>query len=246
MKICIATPMYGGMCTSIYTHAMLDLQQELLKKGYEVYFNYLYNESLITRARNKLVHNFLKSDSEVLLFVDADHGFDVDTVIRLIESPEDIIGAIAPMKGIQWKTVLLAHEKGLTDYERFSGIYAMNTVEEVDPLTFDENKPLEMIHIGTGMMKINRRVFEELAPHCERYINSDALKGPNMSDPIIEYFKTSINDEGILLSEDYEFCRKWKMLGNKVYGAPWVYLTHAGHYVFSGSYSNTIALLATQ
>jgi hypothetical protein len=38
------------------------------------------------------------------------------------------------------------------------------------------------------------------------------------------------------LSEDFYFCRQWQKLGNKVYAAPWIHITHAGEYEFAGSF----------
>jgi hypothetical protein len=82
-KIFVATPMYGGMCTGQYCKSSADLAILSSKYGMDVRFFYLYNESLITRARNYLVDEFLRSDCTHLMFIDADIGFDPDDVIAL-------------------------------------------------------------------------------------------------------------------------------------------------------------------
>jgi hypothetical protein len=63
---------------------------------------------------------------------------------------------------------------------------------------------------------------------------------------VTEYFATSITEDGILLSEDYHFCRKWREMGGEVFAAPWVKVVHAGEYIFSGSFAATTFLTASK
>ena len=51
----LATPMYGGQCTGQYTKSSIDLGILATKYGMDINFFYLFNESLIPRARNYLV-----------------------------------------------------------------------------------------------------------------------------------------------------------------------------------------------
>ena len=51
-KLFVATPCYGGQCTGLYAKACLDLQAICIQYGVEVRFSFIFNESLITRARN--------------------------------------------------------------------------------------------------------------------------------------------------------------------------------------------------
>ena len=67
----IATPMYGGMCHGLYTKSY-GYYSSLMNHGIQSQIYYLFNESLITRARNYCVANFLKSDATHLMFIDSD------------------------------------------------------------------------------------------------------------------------------------------------------------------------------
>ena len=58
--IFVATPMYGGMCAGFYTQSIIQLQKVFAEQGIDASFSFMFNESLITRARNGLVQNFLK------------------------------------------------------------------------------------------------------------------------------------------------------------------------------------------
>ncbi len=66
-KLFVATPMYGGMAHGLYIKSSLDLQAIMSKYGVETKFSFLFNESLITRARNYLVDEFLRTDYTVII-----------------------------------------------------------------------------------------------------------------------------------------------------------------------------------
>jgi hypothetical protein len=241
-KIFIATPMYGGNCKAIYTNSLIFLISGLRDKDYEITYDFTINESLITRARNTLVHNFLETDCDGLLFIDSDQGFDYIDVIKMIESNVDVIGAIYPMKQINWEAAKLAYELGIDDLEKYAGHYAVNFKESADSIYLD--RPIEVDNIGTGLMYISRKVFEDMAPTCKSYLNSQAGSGIMQKDAkkVIEFFSLEIDDKDVLLSEDFYFCRKWRALGNEVYAAPWVYVTHSGEQIFSAQFKETASL----
>ncbi len=245
MKIFIATPMYGGLAKSNYTISLQNLLVGLSQRGHSVMTNTIGNESLITRARNTLAHKFMKSDYDALLFIDADHGWNSDDVIQMIESGKDFIGAIYPMKGINWTNVRLAVLQGRDNLELYSGLFAANFFDGVS-LDFDPSEPLPVKDIGTGMLFLTRKVFEDLKPTRPTYVNNNVGNtGIDFGEEITEYFTTTIDENKILLSEDYAFCRMWQNLGNEVYAAPWVRITHSGDHIFSGQFTHTVDVIKT-
>ena len=70
-KLMVCTPMYGGMCAGTYTKSSTDLATVAAKYGIEVQFFYLFNESLITRARNYCADTFMRSDCTHMIFLDS-------------------------------------------------------------------------------------------------------------------------------------------------------------------------------
>lgn len=243
----IATPMYGGNAKSGYVLSLQNLVVKLATEGYQVETSIIGNESLITRARNTLVHRFLETDADILLFIDSDHAFDSADVFKMIESDKDIIGAISPMKGVNWSAVRLASIAVKEDLAQYAGIFNINVSKEVEEI--DVNEPIEVDEVGTGIMCIKREVFEKIAPLCNKYI-SDSLvsSGDSIKDQeIIEYFRTEIDSESRrLLSEDYAFCNMWRKLGNTVWAAPWVKMTHICDHSFTGNLSSSLELVEIQ
>jgi len=243
MKICIATPMYGGNSKSVYVACLNELIQLLGSRGHQTTHISITNESLITRARNTLTHMFLRGDCDALLFIDSDHGFMAEDILKMIESGKDVIGAIYPMKSINWDNVQKAALRGVPANELhfYSGNFAINFLPEQQ--TFKADEPFKVRDIGTGMLFITRKAFNGVKGICKTYKNNSPGEIP-MGEEITEYFPTLITDapESVLLSEDYAFCHLWRSLGNDVYAAPWVRISHAGEYNFSGYFLRTLEL----
>lgn len=243
-SITIATPMYGGMATNEYLRSTQELMDQLNRRGYKVSQLTTINESLITRARNTLAHEFMKSGSDALLFIDADHGFNSQDVIKMIESGQPLIGAPYPMKAIDWEAVRNAALMGKPNLHLYSGYYAVNILP--DSVDFDSDKPFPVRDIGTGMLYIRREVLTEMAEHCRSYLANTGTEGigvNHVGNRVVEYFYTEVDAEfDVLLSEDYAFCALWRRLGHTVYSAPWVRISHVGHYEFTGSFAHSLQL----
>lgn len=94
------------------------------------------------------------------------------------------------------------------------------------------------------MMFIRRNVFEKLKEVCETYKFNTIGDVVPFGQEIVEYFKTMITPEpeSVLLSEDYAFCRMWREIGGDVWAAPWVRISHAGEYNFSGRLLATLEI----
>ncbi len=160
-KLFVATPMYGGMAHGMYVKASLDLQAIMSKYGVETRFSFLFNESLITRARNYLVDEFLRSDCTHLLFIDSDVHYNPQDVVALLALDKDVIGGPYPKKAINWNNIALAARKhpdlAPQELENLVGDYVFNVVKGTQQ--FSVTEPLEVLEIGTGYMMVKREVF---------------------------------------------------------------------------------------
>ena len=246
-KLFIATPMYGGMCGGQYTKSTADLAMLATQYGVTLKFFYLFNESLITRARNYLVDEFMRSDCTHLIFIDSDIGFEPNDVLAMsvIAEPgtdKEIVCAPYPKKTIAWEKIKRAVDKGFGDenannLEKYVGDYVFNPVAGSTQIKIDE--PVEVLEGGTGFMCIQRSAFEKYQKaYPEFKYKPDHVRTKNFDGTreIMAFFDCVIcPDSKRYLSEDYIFCQWARNAGIKVWMCPWMKLSHMGSYIFSGS-----------
>lgn len=240
-KLFIATPMYGGMAHGMFVKSCLDLQSVCNNYGIETRFSFIFNESLITRARNYLVDEFLRSGYTHMLFIDSDIHFDPKDVIALLALDKEIIGGPYPKKSIKWGSVIEAVKRKPeitpAELEKVTGDYVFNAVAGTGQ--FNVGEPLEVLEIGTGFMMIQREVFDKFKEaYPEFSYKPDHVGQANFDGTryIHAYFDTVI-DHGAsdrYLSEDYMFCQWWRKIGGKVWLCPWMKTHHIGTYAFTG------------
>jgi hypothetical protein len=239
-KILVATPMYGGLCNGAYALGLLNMPGVFANAGISMMYTYMMNESLITRARNSLAHDFMNTDATHLMFIDADIGFNPQDIIPMVHADRDIICGMYPKKEINWVQVEAAVKAGVpTDKLRdHTGIFVVNAVNYESEIAANISDIVEIANGGTGFMLIKREVFAGLADKVPEYINDMfAVTDDHTEKKVIkEYFATSIDTTSgnRLLSEDYHFCKIAREAGYKIWAAPWAQLSHTGSYVFSG------------
>lgn len=238
IKLLVATPMYGGMSTGLYLSSMLGLQRAAIERGIVMGTTFMYNESLIPRARNELAKGFLESDFTHFLFIDADIHFNGEEVLRMIDADKDVICGIYPKKEINWQLVEQAVKRGVPwdQLKHYTGAFVVNVLDPTkDTVIENPAEPYEIANGGTGMMLIKRHVLEQMVKEVPQYFKDTFAAGESGQRLIYEFFATSIEPSGRLLSEDYHFCAVWRRMGGKVWLAPWVRLAHVGTYVFEGT-----------
>ena len=240
-KLFVATPMYGGQCHGLYAKSSLDLQNMLNQYGVATKFSFLFNESLITRARNYLVDEFLRSDCSHLLFIDSDIHFNPQDVVALLALDKDVIGAPYPKKSINWANIAHAArthpQLEPRELENLVGEYVFNVVHGTQQ--FQVSEPLEVMEIGTGFMMIKREVFTKFKDaYPELQYKPDHVGQAHFdgSRYIHAYFDTVIDPVSHrYLSEDYMFCQWWRKIGGQIYLCPWMRTQHIGSYAFTGN-----------
>ena len=250
LKFYLATPMYGGMCHGMYTKSLMDTTSVFMQYGIPMQIYYLFNESLITRARNYCVANFLKSDCTHLIFVDSDihwKAMDLLYMIHLIaENPElyRIFCALYPKKTIAWEKVVKAAKTGDFDeapweLEKVAGDMVFNPLPDEYPNgQAPVFEPVKIKEGATGFMIIERAVFEEYAEaHPELLYTPDHLREGEFKpgEQITAFFDCIINEQNRYLSEDYMFSEYCRKLGMDIWALPLVELMHCGAYIFQGS-----------
>lgn len=201
-NILIGTPAYGNMVHTDYMHTILNLN----KVGVEYALATLGNESLITRARNKIFSIFIyEKKFDKLLFLDADISINPQDIKRLSDYMDEydlgIVGAPVRLKDLT---------RQVFNYTlKNNGKVINNTLYEVDKL-------------GTAVMLINRKIAEKIVEKISEddiyYHDPDFSRGTSLSDQMKQYdvFKAQVvNHE--YLSEDYYFVKLVQDIGGKVF-----------------------------
>jgi hypothetical protein len=256
-SIFLATPMYGGQCAGMFAKSVADLSSICTANGINLKSYFLFNESLITRARNYCVDEFLRSDCTHMMFIDSDIGFNPHDVLAMLalqsdESDFDVIAGPYPKKCISWEKIKLAVDKGIADddanvLERFVGDYVFNPKGVTGSFRIDE--PIEVSEVGTGFMMIRRSTFEKFRDSYPQYsykpdhVRTEHFDG---SREIHMYFQAEIEPESKrYLSEDYWFCHYLSKIGLKTWYCPWMKMQHVGSYIFGGSLADLASIGAS-
>ena len=246
-SIFFATPCYGGMTTGTFTKSTNDLSAMCATYGIPLKYYFLFNESLVQRARNYCVDEFLRSDCSHMLFVDSDIGFsykDVMTLLAIQTSEPEKYGVITgpyPKKTIAWEKVKAAVETGRAenpfDLEHYSADFVFNVDSSVSSFKIDE--PVKVQEAGTGFMLIPREVFtkyKEAYPEYSYIPDHTRTEHFDGTNEIMAYFDCSIDPETRrYLSEDYHFCKNVRAIGIDIWMCPWMELSHLGSYTYRGS-----------
>ena len=254
-SIFVGTPMYGGNCSGLFAKACNDLSMLCTANKIPLKFYYLFNESLVQRARNYIVDEFMRSDATHLMFIDSDIGFNPRDVISLLainsSDPDkyNIMTGPYPKKTIAWEKVAAAAAQGKADNNpfdlaRYSGDFVMNPIQGVT--SFKLNEPLEISEGGTGFMLIPRETLEKFRDkYPELQYKPDHARTENFdgSRMITAFFDCIIDpNTKRYLSEDYFFCQKARQAGMSVWLCPWMELTHVGSYMFTGNIASLSGL----
>lgn len=212
-KLFVAAPMYGGQCAGMFARSVADLSALCTHYGIQVRFYFLFNESLITRARNYCADEFLRSGDTHMMFIDSDIGFNANDVIALLalqsdDSPYDVLAGPYPKKCISWEKIKMAVDKGFADenpqnLEKFVGDYVFNPANGTNAIPLGE--PVEVLEAGTGFMMIRRETlvkFQEAYPqqmYKPDHVRTEHFDGSReimaFFDTPIDHKRTNINAE---------------------------------------------------
>jgi hypothetical protein len=249
-KVLIGTPCYGGLCFVGYVASLLTSREYLKTKNIQIETCFLTNESLIPRGRNTIVAKFMTDPSFThLLFIDGDITFNHLAIERLVNHDKDIVGALYPKKGYDWKKL-----KNCTDiinsenFERDLGKLKARLMNYTVNYTQDRqvvNGLLRVKHIGTGFMMIKREVVYKLMTQYPelKYDDDINILTDDENKWLYALFDCEVHRLGPkihYLSEDYLFCKRWQDMGGEVHADITIPLTHTGTHSFGGNYLMSI------
>ncbi|TCP95317.1 hypothetical protein EDC44_1098 [Cricetibacter osteomyelitidis] len=242
----IVTPSHDGKYFHNYTISLISLISEANRLGMPLQVLLQRGESLITRARNNCVAQFLENKAWTHLFwIDSDIGFSPMAFFRLLLADRDIAAGIYPLKKEDWPAQGLP--KGMTqaDFEAHYTHYTVNahTADEngILQLNVDNDGFMNVDEAPTGFMVIKRQVFEKMIeayPNLAYVSDSDYSKPGEIRYRLFDCAVDPISKR--YLSEDYFFCRLWRDIGGEVAVDVQSNLTHQGAKLYSGSFAQSL------
>jgi hypothetical protein len=146
-----------------------------------------------------------------MVFVDSDLQFDEDAILKLIQYDKPIVAGSYRLKqeNEQYPVVLdFSHDNNCK--EESTGLVYVNS-------------------IPTGLMRIQRRVFEELIKNYHMKCDDAGL---------YPFFRTGtvFPDSNSWFGEDSYFCKIWMDMGKEMFVCPDINMIHIGNKEYKGNY----------
>jgi hypothetical protein len=212
--------------------------------GHNLRIETLPTESLINRARNKFVTKFLDNkefNGTHLLFIDADIGFTLQNLLRVIEFNKEVVTCTYPVKGFYWQQLLDRIKENNNIDEQTMRDYLLQFNVNLYPNTEFKQGFARVKESATGFMMIRREVFTTIMDkNPQLKYKPDLRTGIENSENAFDFFPVGIYKEkdGVnrFLSEDYYFCRLAEECGFEIWTDLSTPITHLGSTEYHGSF----------
>lgn len=208
-RVFLATP-----CIHIYANhfaAVVKALPRLMGAGIAIDHFLFANGAHVDDARNACVAAFLKSDCDMLVFVDADVGFPPEALYRLVtHAHADIVAGVYPRKEMQRSYPF-----------RFEG----------DELATGEDGLIRenILSVPAGFLRLSRKLIE----HMVEANIAQSFRSPETGEATPCLFARATKN-GERRSGDVAFCEAARALGYVICVDPMLELSHAGEVRFQG------------
>lgn len=199
-KVFLATTAYESPDAS-YTYSIQSSRQALAFEGIESAYSLLSGNCHVDDARNSMVQEFLLSDCDDMVFLDADVSWNPEDLVKLCQRDKDLVG-------------------GVYSYRREDMLRTGTMPVQLIDLEPDENGLLEVKGLPTGFMRIKRCVFEALDARAKKHWGRSDKRSQ-----VAIFFEREMID-GEWWSGDLNFCRKWREAGGKIHADAELSLGH--------------------
>ncbi|KAG5184517.1 hypothetical protein JKP88DRAFT_181177 [Tribonema minus] len=246
-EVLIATPAYNGAVTTHYFESMMQLARVADKEhNIGVTVTTISTESLITRARNMMVAQFMDNPKFThLLFVDADVGFPPEAVVDLVKADFPVSACPYPRKAYDFKKFKESSEDNVHNCMSYI-INIMQPPENADGQGIDipvfKDHFIQVLEAGTGFMCVKREVIEQMQEAYPELRHKLEIASYGREGWLYGLFDTMVEPiTRRFLSEDYAFCKRWRDLGGSVFLNTRCNLMHSGQHVFFGNFIKSIS-----
>ena len=249
----VATPCYGGELFYTYVISLIGLIGAAREAEMPIDFFFRAGDSLVTRARNDCVAQFLSIPHYTHLFwIDGDIGYSPEAAMRLLLSGRDVAAGVYPLKRTEWPEAGVPGGTTKQSFEEQYARYPVNAGEASGPevgLEVDADGFMKVNDAPTGFMLIKRAVFDRLIEKYPDYKYVPDWPEGNVPEGGFHYrfFDTMIDPVSRrLLSEDYAFCRLLQNLGEDIYVDANSNLSHMGQQLYTGDFGSSLKKAPTR
>lgn len=204
-KVMLATTAYDTPAAA-YTFSIARSRQALSDAGIASAYLLLQGNCHVDDARNSVVRDFLESDCQELVFLDADVDWEPKHLVQLCGRDLDLVGGVYPYRREGGETMPVR----LKDGARI------------------ENGLLEVEGLPTGFMKIKRHVLEAIAAQSPKYWDKIYLTA-------LVFDRPDPDEAGTRWGGDIAFCNKFTAMGGKIYADAELRLGHTARIVVRDS-----------
>ncbi|HRH25103.1 MAG TPA: hypothetical protein PLQ20_02070 [Candidatus Paceibacterota bacterium] len=231
MGLMIATPTHDNRCSYDYALGLTDSTVCFAQMGQHMEHARVKGSSLIAHSRNSLAEMFLASKCQKLLFIDEDQGFSRSDIMHLFQSNKRVVAGVVPHK----RFPINLNFEPLPEHHHYFQSLTNKSPEEFVKYAKEcanEKGEIEVTHAGTGMMAIDRSVFEIMKDHVNKYKPFD-------NDPSVihhEFFRMGTNTDKNVIEryhgEDFWFTLLCKQLEIPIFINANVIISHQGTFVW--------------
>lgn len=220
-SVFIALPAYDFKVSLKLAISLARFAQSAPQHGIDIQIGSICGCSVVSRARNLLVKDFLESNCTHLLFIDSDINFEPDDILRLLSWSED------PKKGIV---------AGVPRTRSEHKTYIANLdYDDSHELTMNSMGLVRATHVATAFMMVRREVFETLVEAHKEWEYYDTR-----TDRVLNaVFDFKVTEAGYM-GEDFLFCDRAREHGYEVWIDPTIKLGHMGVQEYVGDYGKDI------
>ena len=217
-KLMIGLPAYDHKVGLKMAVSLMRLGQQVLEHGIHIQVSSICGCSVVTRARNMIAHEFMKSDCDHLMFIDSDMTFEPESVLRLLawNQTRPIVG-------------------GAYESRKEGKVYILSLAGDKDNIEMDGHGLVKARRIATGFMMINKKVFVKLAEMHPEWEHKD-----NVSEAMLHsFFDFKVTRDGYI-GEDFLFCDRALEAGFEAWIDPTIKLGHMGIHEFKSDFGSEI------
>lgn len=202
MSVFVGIPSYDGKVHWRTMQGMIGLAHTCAKHGIGICADVIPHDAFIGKARNMLVKRFMDSGMRDLVFIDADVGFDGESVAELCKAAPDIVMGLYMMK---------------SEKPRYAALMADPVVRHPSDMRL-----IKLLYGPAGFMRIRRNVIEKMIAQWpeEYYIDGAAGK-------VHDIFPHGRYGH-LFTGEDIKFCERAITCGFDIWAMQGIKLEHYG------------------